>query len=103
MHPHRAAPARRAARRAARLGWISFALAILMAIVEAVALGVDGPGRYSAATVLALVADGVSVATVVVGIVALIRGGSRVAAALGIAIGVLGNPLVLLYGLGAIA
>lgn len=95
---HRLARERRPA-----LGLFALALAILMVAVEAVALGVDAPERYLAATILALVADALSAAAVVVGIVALVRRRRVVAAILGVVIAVLGNPLVLLYGLGALA
>jgi hypothetical protein len=85
------------------LGRFALALALLMVGVEAVALGLDGPERYLAATILALIADAFSAAAVIVGIVALARRRRVVAATLGIVVAVLGNPLVLLYGLGALA
>jgi hypothetical protein len=85
------------------LGRFALALAVVMVGVEAVALAIDGPERYLAATILALIADALSAAAVIVGIVALARRRRVLAATLGIAVAVLGNPLVLLYGLGALA
>ena len=74
-----------------------------MVVLVAVALGVDAPERHLAATVLALLADAFSAAALIVGVVALARRRCVVAAILGVVIAVLGNPLVLLYGLGALA
>ncbi|GAA2074213.1 hypothetical protein GCM10009840_04640 [Pseudolysinimonas kribbensis] len=85
------------------LGRYALALAVLMVALVAVALGVDAPERYLAATVLALLADAFSAAALIVGIVALVRRRCVVAATFGVVIAVLGNPLVLLHGLGALA
>jgi len=101
-HPD-AAPRRAHRERRPLLGRYAFVLGALMVLVVAVALLVDAPDRYLEATVLALVADALSVAAIVVGIVAIARRRAVALAVIGIVVAVLGNPLVLLYGLGALA
>jgi hypothetical protein len=102
--PERASRSHRLVReRRPALGRYALALALLMVAVEAVALAVDAPERYLAATILALIADAFSAAGLIVGIVALVRRRCMLAATFGVAVAVLGNPLVLLYGLGVLS
>ena len=70
--------------------------------VSLVALQIDAPTRYLAATVLAYAAIALSVVAVVLGLVAVVRGRQRGVAIAALVIAVLGDPLVLLYGLGAL-
>jgi hypothetical protein len=84
-------------------GRTALAAAVLMIAAVAVALAIDAPGRYLAATVLAIAADALSVIALVTGIVAIVRNRGRGAGIAALVIAVLGNPLVLLYGLGALA
>jgi uncharacterized ferritin-like protein (DUF455 family) len=84
-------------------GRIALAAAVVMVAAVAVALAIDAPGRYLEATALALAADALSVAAIVTGIVAIVRNRGRGAGIAALVIAVLGNPLVLLYGLGALA
>jgi hypothetical protein len=74
-----------------------------MVLVVAIALAIDAPDRYAVATVLALVADALSLGAIVLGVAALVVGSSRGAAVAALVVAVLGNPLVLTYGLGALA
>jgi hypothetical protein len=89
--------------RPAPLGGIALTAAIVMLVTVAVSLAIDAPGRYLAATVLALSADVLSLAAIVVGIIAVIRARGRAAGVAALVIAVLGNPLVLLYGLGVLS
>jgi hypothetical protein len=83
-------------------GRFALAAAILMVVLVAGALAIDAPGRYLAATVLAVAADVLSLLAVILGIVAIVRRSSRGAGIAALVVAVLGNPLVLLYGLAAI-
>jgi hypothetical protein len=78
-------------------------VAIAMVLVVAIALAIDAPERYAIATALAVVADVLSLVAIVLAVPALVAGSSRGAAVAGLVIAVLGNPLVLTYGLGALA
>jgi hypothetical protein len=89
-------------RRPAPWGRLALVVAVLMIVVLTAALVVNAPGRYLEATVLAIVADGLSLVAVVLGIVGIVADRGRGAAIAAVVIGVLGNPLVLLYGLGAL-
>jgi hypothetical protein len=84
-------------------GRIALAAAVLMIAAVAVALAIDAPGRYLEATVLAVAADALSVVALVTGIVAVVARRGRGAGIAAVVIAVLGNPLVLLYGLGALS
>lgn len=84
-------------------GRVALLLALLMVAAVVAALAVDAPDRYLAATVLALAADALSLAALITGLVAAIRGTGRLAAVSAVVLAVLGNPLVLLYALGALA
>jgi len=95
------APERRE-RKPAPLGRIALLLSVVMVALVVVAIQVDAPGHYLAATVLAYAAITVSAAAVVLGLVAAIRGRQRGVAIAALVIAVLGDPLVLLYGLGAL-
>jgi hypothetical protein len=95
---HRIAPARRPV----RWGRGGLVLAVLMVAVLIAALAVNAPGRYLTSTVLAYVADGLSVVALVLGIVGIAANRGRGAGIAAVVLAVLGNPLVLLYGLGAL-
>ena len=86
----------------APLGRIALLVAVVMVALVVVALQIDAPTRYLAATVLAYAAIALSVVAVVLGLVAVVRGRQRGVAIAALVIAVLGDPLVLLYGLGAL-
>jgi hypothetical protein len=83
-------------------GRVGLVLYVLMIAVLVAALAVNAPGRYLISTVLAYVADAISVAALVLGIVGIAANSGRGAGIAAVVIAVLGNPLVLLYGLGAL-
>jgi len=89
-------------RRPVPWGRVGLALAVLMIVVLVAALAVNAPGRYLISTVLAYVTDGISVVALVLGIVGIAADRARGAGIAAVVIAVLGNPLVLLYGLGAL-
>ena len=102
--PHPVEPQHRVARERRPVRWGSggLALAVLMIAVLVAALAVNAPGRYLTSTALAYVADGLSVVALVLGIVGIVANRGRGAGIAAVVIAVLGNPLVLLYGLGAL-
>ncbi|MEO8527906.1 MAG: hypothetical protein ABI435_02400 [Pseudolysinimonas sp.] len=81
-----------------------FALAfgILTPVVVALGMAAVTLDAYQVATVTAWVAIATSALAVAAGVVGIIRGSDRAAAIVGIVLGVLGNPLVLLYGVDVI-
>ncbi|MEO5534161.1 MAG: hypothetical protein ABIR17_03420 [Pseudolysinimonas sp.] len=81
---------------------LALAFGILTPIVVAVGMAAVTFDVYLVATVAAWVAIATSVLAVAAGVFGLIRGVDRVPAIAGIVFGVLGNPLVLLYGVDAI-
>ncbi|HXR44828.1 MAG TPA: hypothetical protein VN759_08480 [Pseudolysinimonas sp.] len=81
-------------------GRLALVLALGMVVAVGVALAIDGPGNYEAATIVATVAIGLSGVGLLLGILSVFTGYGRGAAIAAIVIAVLGNPLVLLYGLG---
>jgi hypothetical protein len=89
-------------RRPVPWGGVGLVLAVLMIVTVVAALGTDAPGRYLAATILAVAADALSVVAIVLGVVGAAANRARGAGIAAILIAVLGNPLVLLYGLGAL-
>jgi hypothetical protein len=78
-------------------GILSGVLAVLMLIATAAGIRIASTLDYSTSTTLAYVAIGLSVAAIIVGLVAAIKGWGRGAGIVGIVVAVLGNPLVLLY------
>ncbi|MFC5502575.1 hypothetical protein ACFPJ4_10020 [Lysinimonas soli] len=77
-------------------------LALLMLVATGSAIAVASGGRFAISTGLAYLAIALSAAAVVVGIVAIVGRWSRGAGIVGVIVAVLGNPLVLLYGLTAL-
>jgi hypothetical protein len=102
--PHHGQAEHRAPRERRPTPWgrTALVLAVLMVVVLTSALAVNAPGRYLESTILALIADGLSVLALVAGVVGIIAKRDRGAAIAAVLIAVLGNPLVLLYGLGAL-
>ena len=80
-------------------GRVVLGLGILTPLAVAAGIGAVTLDAYAVATGAAWVAIGASVLAVLGGVVALIGNWDRGAAIGGIAIGILGNPLVLLHGL----
>ncbi|WBU37006.1 hypothetical protein [Homoserinibacter sp. YIM 151385] len=77
-------------------------LALVLAVVQAVLVGAGveiALAEPVVATVLAIVAMAAGVAAVVCAVIALVRRRTRLAAIAGLVLAVLGNPLVLTYGL----
>ncbi len=103
-HEHLAEPQQRVVQPPRPVPWGGGALvlAMLMVVTVVVALVVDAPGRYLAATILAVAADVLSILAVVLGIVGIATRRARGAGIAALVIAVLGNPLVLLYGLGVL-
>ncbi len=81
-------------------GRLALVLALGMVVAVGVALAIDGPGNYGIATIAATVAIVLSGVALLLGILAVFADYGRGAAIAAIVIAVLGNPLVLLYGLG---
>ena len=81
-------------------GRLALVLALGMVVAVGVALAIDRPGNYGVATIVATVAIGLSGVALLLGILSTFTGYGRSAAIAAIVIAVLGNPLVLLYGLG---
>ena len=78
---------------------LALVLALGMIVAEGIALAIDGPGRYGVAMIVATVAIGLSGVSLLLGVLAAFSRYGRSAAVAAIVIAVLGNPLVLLYGL----
>lgn len=102
--PHRGEAEHRVPRERRPTPWgrTALVLAVLMVVVLTSALVVNAPGRYLESTILALIADGLSVLALIAGIVGIVARRDRGAAIAAVLIAVLGNPFVLLYGLGAL-
>ena len=77
-------------------GWVALLLAISTAVLTAIAVAVDGQHQPVAATLLAWVAIGCSVAAFLVGVVAAVLGRGRVAGVIAALVGVFSNPWLLL-------
>ncbi len=105
IEPELTIPARprRPKRRPSWPGRLALGLAVAMVVMVGVALAVDAPGRYELASNLATVAIVLSGVGLLLGILAVFARYGRGAAIAAIVIAVLGNPLVLLYGLGFLA
>lgn len=82
-------------------GRAALALGILTPVLVVVGIVATGLDAFEFATIATWAAIGSSAAAVLGGIAAAIGNWDRGAAVGGIVLGVLGNPLVLTYGLGA--
>jgi len=83
-------------------GLVSGVLALLMLGSTAVGIQLASRGQAAAATSAAYAAIALSIAALVFGLIAVIRRWGRAAGIAGAVVAVLGNPLVLLYGLSAL-
>jgi hypothetical protein len=83
-------------------GLVSGVLALLMLGSTAVGIQLASRGQSAAATSAAYAAIALSIAALVFGLIAVIRRWGRAAGIAGAVVAVLGNPLVLLYGLSAL-
>lgn len=83
-------------------GLVSGVLALLMLGSTAVGIQLASHSQLAAATTAAYAAIALSVAALVFGLIAIIRRWGRAAGIAGAVVAVLGNPLVLLYGLSAL-
>ena len=83
-------------------GLASGVLALLMLGSTAVGIQLASRGQAAAATCAAYAAIALSIAALVFGLIAIIRHWGRAAGIAGAVVAVLGNPLVLLYGLSAL-
>jgi drug/metabolite transporter (DMT)-like permease len=80
-------------------GILACVLAVLMLVATALAIALSAQLQYAAATDLAYLAIALSAAAVVMGLIAIFGRWARGAGIVGALVAVLGNPLVLLYGL----
>ena len=83
-------------------GILSGVLALLMLATTAVGIQLAAHAQLQASTACAYAAIGLSVAAVIFGLIAIVRHWGRGAGIAGLIVAVLGNPLVLLYGLSAL-
>ena len=83
-------------------GILASILALLMLAATGSGIAVASRGPYAASTGLAYLAIALSVAAIVTGIAAIAGRWGRGAGIAGVIVAVLGNPLVLLYGLSAL-
>lgn len=83
-------------------GRTALALGILTPLAAAIGVGAVSADLFDLATIAAWTAIGASILAVLGGVIAAIGNWDRGAAVGAIALGVLGNPLVLLYGLDAV-
>jgi hypothetical protein len=83
-------------------GRAALACGILTPLAVAAGVAATQTGAFEFATAAAWTAIGASILAVVVGGVAIIGNWDRGAGIAGLAVGILGNPLVLLHGLGAV-
>jgi hypothetical protein len=81
---------------------LSGVLALLMLAATAVGIQLASHGQLAISTGAAYAAIGLSIAALIFGIVAIAKGWGRGAGIAGALVAVLGNPLVLLYGLSAL-
>ncbi len=80
-------------------GILACVLAVLMLVATGIAIALSAQLQYAVATDVAYLAIALSVAAVVTGLVAVLGRWGRGAGLVGAIVAVLGNPLVLLYGL----
>jgi hypothetical protein len=84
-------------------GILSGVLALLMLAVTAIGIQLASRGQLALSTYSAYAAIGLSIAALIFGIVAIAKQWGRGAGIAGAVVAVLGNPLVLLYGLSALS
>lgn len=83
-------------------GIVASLLALLMLAATGCGILLASQGRYAVSTGLAYLAIGLSIAAFALGVVAIVGRWGRGAGIVGAIVAVLGNPLVLLYGLSAL-
>jgi uncharacterized membrane protein YcjF (UPF0283 family) len=83
-------------------GRLALTFGILTPVAVAVGVAAVSADAFDVATVAAWAGIGASILAVLVGVVAIVGNWDRGAAIGGLAVGILGNPLVLLHGLGAV-
>jgi hypothetical protein len=83
-------------------GIVSGVLALFMLAATAVGIQLAAHGQLMLSTYSAYAAIGFSVAALVFGLIAIVKRWGRGAGIAGALVAVLGNPLVLLYGLSAL-
>lgn len=84
-------------------GILSGVLALLMLAATALGIQLASHAQLQASTYSAYAAIALSVAALIFGIIAIVRSWGRGAGIAGALVAVLGNPLVLLYGLTAVS
>ena len=82
--------------KSALVGVISLVIGVLVPIATGVGVGVGSAGSFPAATTWAYVGIGLSVLAVLTGVLGVVLRRGRAEAIVGIVLGVVGNPLVLL-------
>jgi len=83
-------------------GILSGVLALLMLAATAVGIQLASHNQLTLSTYTAYAAIGLSVAALIFGLIAIAKRWGRAAGIAGAIVAVLGNPLVLLYGLSAL-
>ena len=78
-------------------GILTCVLVVLMLAATAAGIQVAASGDYTTSTALAYAAISLSVAAIILGLIAIVRRWARPAGVVGTIVAVLGNPLVLLY------
>jgi hypothetical protein len=81
---------------------LALTFGLLTPVVVAVGMAAVTFDAYLVATVAAWVAVATSALAILAGVLGIVRGSDRTTAIVGMVLGVLGNPLVLLYGVDAI-
>jgi drug/metabolite transporter (DMT)-like permease len=84
-------------------GIVACLLAVLMLAATAAGIQIASTRDYSTSTSLAYVAIALSVAAVILGLVAIFGRWARGAGIVGVVVAVLGNPLVLVYVLNSLS
>jgi hypothetical protein len=87
---------------AVSLGAGSFGAALLLAVVEAIAIALGSDQHFVAATILAWFVIVLTVASFIAGLVAVVSGRGRRVGIAAMVLSVLANPLVLVWLLGAL-
>lgn len=84
-------------------GILACVLAVVMLVATGIAVQLSAQQDFAAATIGAYVAIGLSIAAILTALVAIFGRWARVAGVVGLVVAVLGNPLVLNYGLNYLA
>lgn len=87
---------------AVSLGAGSFGAALLLAVVEAIAIALGSDQHFVAATILAWCVIVLTVASFIAGLVAVVSGRGRRGGIAAMVLSVLANPLVLVWLLGTV-